>query len=49
MFNVNNKGTRTMILAFKIFDSIRDTLIRVHSKICVSGKVGDVVKKSYKK
>ena len=48
MFNVNNKDTRTTILAFRIFDSIRGTLIRVHSKICVSGKAGDV-KKSYKK
>ena len=36
-------------LAFRNFDSRRHTQFRVHSKICVLGKAGDIVKKSYKK
>ena len=37
MFKVKNKETKTTPLSFRIFNSI--------SKICASGKVGDVVKK----
>ena len=49
MFKVNKKDTKTMPLAFRIFDSKRHHSISVHSKVCVSGKVGDVAEKIYKK
>ena len=45
MFKVNNEDTRTMQLAFRIFDKKGTTPFRVHSKICASGKEGDVVEK----
>ena len=48
MFKVNNKDIRTTTLAFRIFDSIKHQPFRVQSKICVSGKVGDIVEESYK-
>ena len=49
MFKVNNKDTRTTQLAFRIFDKKGTTPFRVHSKICVSGKEGDVVEKKLQK
>ena len=49
MFEVSNKYTRSTPLGFRIFDSKRHHSIRVHSKMSVSGNVGDVVKNSYKK
>ena len=49
MFKVNNEDTRTTQLAFRIFDKKGTTPFRVHSKICVSGKEGDVVEKKLQK
>ena len=49
MFKVNNKDTRTTPLAFRIFGSIRHQFISSAFKKYVSGKVEDLVEKSYKK
>ena len=49
MFEVNNKDTRTTLLGFGTFDSIRHRSISGTFKNMYFGKsIGDVVEKSYK-